>query len=471
MNPRLDPSDLTPDEVRSLDASYRTFAPLSDWTSARATFEVWDRYRSRLEEERSLSASGSVLAATEAAMRAAAFSTGAIEGLYAPDRGFTITIAETAAGWQATLADLQDQRSVDLVEAALEGYHYALDAATSSTPITEKWIREVHAVVCAPQATYTVITAAGPQARELPRGTYKSDPNHVRKADGTFHSYSPVDDVPSEMARLVDVIRSPEFGAAHPVVQAAFSHHALATIHPFADGNGRVARVLSSVFLFRAASIPFVVFHDERSMYLDSLSAADLGDRVSFSEFVEARAIDTMAYGIERLCGSIATDVATEGLASVLAAQERVSSVDLDLVIDRIERELESKVRDRVRAVAPGLPDRVSLDAALFGPPSENPPSHREPRQSGARRYVQARVSALGLSTTVGVTSYIALNERVAFPLLLKRTDTGDESEFRVSDVHPRLSSAAELRLSAIAERLVADALRQLQEQVDASSP
>lgn len=36
----------------------------------------------------------------------------------------------------------------------------------------------------------------------------------------------------------------------HPVIKAGLAHHELVRIHPFVDGNGRVARVLATLILF-----------------------------------------------------------------------------------------------------------------------------------------------------------------------------------------------------------------------------
>lgn len=55
-------------------------------------------------------------------------------------------------------------------------------------------------------------------------------------------------DVPSAMEDLVDYMN----GAAHsPIVQAALVHAQFETIHPFADGNGRVGRALIHTVLTR----------------------------------------------------------------------------------------------------------------------------------------------------------------------------------------------------------------------------
>jgi Fic family protein len=56
------------------------------------------------------------------------------------------------------------------------------------------------------------------------------------------------------MERFVREISSPEFAAAHPIIQAAFAHYVLVAIHPFADGNGRVARALGVLFGWQSCS-------------------------------------------------------------------------------------------------------------------------------------------------------------------------------------------------------------------------
>jgi Fic family protein len=77
---------------------------------------------------------------------------------------------------------------------------------------------------------------------------------------------------PSEMQRLVSEMRSDSFSSAHPVVQASYVHYGLVVIHPFADGNGRVARALASAFTYRAMSMPIVILSEHKTSYLDALA-------------------------------------------------------------------------------------------------------------------------------------------------------------------------------------------------------
>ncbi|MCL5019413.1 MAG: Fic family protein [Patescibacteria group bacterium] len=49
---------------------------------------------------------------------------------------------------------------------------------------------------------------------------------------------------------LIDFVNSPEDGDIHPILKSGVVHYELVRIHPFIDGNGRVARALSTLILF-----------------------------------------------------------------------------------------------------------------------------------------------------------------------------------------------------------------------------
>jgi hypothetical protein len=170
--------------------------------------------------------------------------------------------------------------------------------------------------VCRAQETYRVMTAIGPQEQTLTKGRYKVLPNHVRTRDGEDHSYAPVDVTPAEMARLVAEIRTEPFLSAHPVIQAAYAHYCLVVIHPFADGNGRVARALASAFTYRAISMPIMILSEQKGAYLDALEVADRGDYQAFVDFMSGRSLDTIRLVNESALNGLSPTV-EQGVAAI----------------------------------------------------------------------------------------------------------------------------------------------------------
>lgn len=60
----------------------------------------------------------------------------------------------------------------------------------------------------------------------------------------------PAVEVPFLIEDLVDWVNSQEGRETHPVIKAGIVHYELARIHPFVDGNGRVARAVATLILF-----------------------------------------------------------------------------------------------------------------------------------------------------------------------------------------------------------------------------
>ena len=71
-----------------------------------------------------------------------------------------------------------------------------------------------------------------------------------------------------------------------PDLSAAWLHHRFIQIHPFQDGNGRVARALASLVLIRAGWFPLVVNHKDRPKYIATLEAADTGNLRPLTELI-----------------------------------------------------------------------------------------------------------------------------------------------------------------------------------------
>jgi len=77
----------------------------------------------------------------------------------------------------------------------------------------------------------------------------------------------------------------------HPVETAAFLHHGFVQIHPFIDGNGRVARLLTNLYLIAQGYPPIVLKFGDRGKYYRYLKSADAGKLEGFANFI-AKAVD-----------------------------------------------------------------------------------------------------------------------------------------------------------------------------------
>lgn len=118
------------------------------------------------------------------------------------------------------------------------------------------------------RALHALIMGSDPSA-----GAYKVAPN---KIGGSAHI--PIDpwDVPQAMGDLADwFVR----GSGDPLLDAAVAHAWLTHIHPFDDGNGRMARLLANLALIQARFPPLLLrAGSDRGQYLDALAASDEGD-------------------------------------------------------------------------------------------------------------------------------------------------------------------------------------------------
>lgn len=452
----------SPDTAEA-DRLYRGFPDFSAWESLSPTdADLWNRFASSLAERRKAATPEALKAAVEVAVRAAALDTGAIEGLYTTDRGFTMTVAVQGLAWEQMIEE-RGAGVRELFEAQLETYELVLDAVTQKFPITEAWIRTVHETICAPEKTYRVLTEVGWQEQDLPKGQYKTRPNHVRLTDGTYHAYAPVDRVPDEMHRLLEQIRTPEFEVAHPVLQASYIHYAFVVIHPFADGNGRVARALASVFFYRAESIPLVIFSNQRLGYLDSLAAADRGDYGEVISFFLDRGIDTMQLVGDSLATSLvaAPTLIAERLTKLFYPKKGFSREMLDSLAARLLSESQNYIKKAFNQL--GLDKMVSIDA-LKAEDSRGPlPGYRRVMFMPKPAYV-IRVATASTTAIAEFSARVLIAEdENPFCFLVEALGRPDNLEARLEDVHPELSSILDLRLTGWSQRITSHLLTELE--------
>src|SRR5690554_8215102 len=62
----------------------------------------------------------------------------------------------------------------------------------------------------------------------------------------------------------------------HPVELASLFHYRFIRIHPFQDGNGRIARLLVNYILLKHGYPMIIVPSKDKEKYLDSLNKSDI---------------------------------------------------------------------------------------------------------------------------------------------------------------------------------------------------
>jgi Fic family protein len=425
---------VTDDANALVGAGYRSFAPLTSWRACRADSTVWAATLRRLSAAQASADAAVVDDEVARSLRAAALNTGAIEGLHNADRGLTITVVAEAA-WREAIEHAEGPRAAEFVDAALAAFDLSFDIATGQQPVSEAIIRELHRTVTGPQPTYEAQTPLGRRPVTLPRGEYKHLPNHVLEPDGSVHAYAPPDVVPAEMHRLVEELSGDDIAAVHPPVLAAYAHHALVAIHPFADGNGRVARLLGSAYLLRAASVPLMVWNDQAVEYRAALKAADRGEPQRFIDFVTDRAVDAMNLMTDRLRARAAT--ARVGQQREQALQEDRQLAAAGRLVDLLDRSLDAVT---VRISTPWTAV-VTRESAISTADRSFP-------------FGDARILRVGRHDTVRARHFVVTVPRDERDALWLDTDEHDgRRAVRVADLEPELRAALVAQIEAFVER------------------
>ncbi len=443
-------------------ARYEPFASFDVWANLRVNEYLWDGFLQRLREASPINSDKLIAPPHRRSLIvAAALNSGAIEGLHGAGRGLTQSVLEHAINWQPVVRQAEGSVAEAFVAASIGGFDMALDIASGAESLSEVWIRNLHAVVCTPQETVRVVaTVDGARVafdRPLEKGAYKTDPNNVEQADGSVHWYCPVDDVPLEMRRLVETLRSAEFVAAHPILQAGFAHYAFVAIHPFQDGNGRVSRVLASIFLLRAASIPLFIYEDERRGYFDALAAADRGDRQRFVDFIERVALDTLGY---------ASDLARSPapMLTVKQPRERIAK-DLQLAADRLDTWVLGEFDRLSDAVEVGHGVTKKWEVLHFGSAGRPDRGRWSPILSAPRLRIESVTSEVGSDRYFRVLAAESVDE--PYPLAI--TVNGQlELELRFEDAHPTVTTRTQTRVTALIERTLRELVDEAQSEIDA---
>lgn len=245
--------------------------------------------------------------------------------------GNSLTYGETRAflmhGLTAKGKPLKDHLDI-------RGHNQAVDfiyrMIKEDTEITETDIRSLHEVILVEPYEVDTKTDEGiPAKKRIQLGRYKTSPNHVETKTGEIHYYATPEDTPILMGELMEVYRQNKTNpVVHPFILAAYFHYRFTAIHPFDDGNGRMARLMMNLLLMKAGYPPVIIRQEQasREAYYYALSQADAGEYIPFFELIGEALVHSMELYVKGAKG-----------------ESLEEPDDLDKEISLLKREQESK--------------------------------------------------------------------------------------------------------------------------------
>lgn len=321
-----------------------------DLADVRPLYDAWRAAKERLKK----SNGEGLRQFTDRLIRSLSIETGIIERIYDLDRGTTEALVT-----HGFVQDLVARNSTNIEPAALieilrdqeATIRLVMDCVANNRPLTKGFLHELQATITRHQVASEAVDQFGNHIKiPLLRGAFKEFPNNPVREDGSLHEYCPPVHVDSEIENLLGWF-SQYVDSEDPILVTAWFHHRFAQVHPYQDGNGRVARALSTLVLLKSSLLPVVVDRDARSEYIRALEAADRGNLsplVSQFANLEKRAI------LQAL--SVETERPVEGSRSI--SREVIASLKAKL--ERRREDKDQQLR-QVNYVAKALRDHAAL--------------------------------------------------------------------------------------------------------------
>ena len=183
-----------------------------------------------------------------------------------------------------------------------DAVNWVLDLVKGHTELTEVFIRELHTLILKESSYKEAKTPNGkPTRRKIEVGKYKTQPNHVITSTGETFYFATPEETPAKMQELVEWFRKEKVKPdVNPIILAALFHYRFIRIHPFDDGNGRVARILMNFILMQFGYPPAIIKTEDKENYYAVLRLADADELDPFIEYITqnlVRSLEIMLKG------------------------------------------------------------------------------------------------------------------------------------------------------------------------------
>ena len=149
-----------------------------------------------------------------------------------------------------------------------------IEARDNERSLSESFIRNLNNTILV--SDFNKLSNDGKYRYKIHTGIYKTRPNSVITPTGEMFDYASPEETPALMSDLVRWYNEEEQkGILSPVELAALFHYRYIRIHPFEDGNGRIARLIMNYILFRHKYPMIVIPTADRKKYLAVLNKCD----------------------------------------------------------------------------------------------------------------------------------------------------------------------------------------------------
>lgn len=214
--------------------------------------------------------------------------------------GNTLTYGQTKLlfmfGETSGLASFRDYQEMKAHNVGLE--MTKREALDKERPLTESFIRELNRTILVENYFKNATTPAGEVTRmEVNVGEYKTRPNSVITSTGEVFEYASPEETPAFMTALISWYNEEEKkGELTPIELASLLHYRYIRIHPFEDGNGRIARLLVNYVLLRHNYPMILIQSADKKTYINILHECDVIVGLSPSDGVNAMSQDITSF-------------------------------------------------------------------------------------------------------------------------------------------------------------------------------
>lgn len=181
-------------------------------------------------------------------------------------------------------------------------YKWAQD---QQRPLNEADVRDLNKIILKEPFVKKAQTPEGqPTNITVTPGQYKERPNHVKTSTGQEFKFAEPHEVPEKMRQIVNWLQAQlQKPSLHLLEVIAKLHYDFIRIHPFDDGNGRVARLLVNYVLLLRGCVPLVVRSEDKQNYFTALQKADAGDAEAFTVYMGEQMVHWLKLGLKAANG------------------------------------------------------------------------------------------------------------------------------------------------------------------------